>query len=324
MFIIFKIFIDTNIFLDFYRYNKNDNISNLKDEFKKYFEYFINTKQSYDEFFRNREKTINEFIDTLKSQINPLYDGNFLSSLNGFEDYYENMKLANKSIKCMIDKCSELIFDFEKDPVYSLYLLFCHNTYDRTRDIIDRAIKRKYIGNPPTSNKNTCCDEIIWESILENCHDDLIIVTRDKTFNENYNFLKNEYNEKNGKKLLIVELISDAIRLLGDDPSNNLEIIEKNILLEKEVLEYEVYHEKSNWVNIVYEALQSLGGVAYLSQIYDKVYDIIENDYPEKLTNKDIKATIRGILQRYCSDSTSYNNKVDLFKKIKNGVWAIK
>ena len=106
--------------------------------------------------------------------------------------------------------------------------------------------------------------------------------------------------------------------------SNNLEIIEKNILLEKEVLEYEVYHEKSNWVNIVYEALQSLGGVAYLSQIYDKVYDIIENDYPEKLTNKDIKATIRGILQRYCSDSTSYNNKVDLFKKIKNGVWAIK
>ena len=320
----FKIFIDTNIFLDFYRYNKNDNISNLKDEFKKYFEYFINTKQSYDEFFRNREKTINEFIDTLKSQINPLYDGNFLSSLNGFEDYYENMKLANKSIKCMIDKCSELIFDFEKDPVYSLYLLFCHNTYDRTRDIIDRAIKRKYIGNPPTSNKNTCCDEIIWESILENCHDDLIIVTRDKTFNENYNFLKNEYNEKNGKKFLIVELISDAIRLLGDDPSNNLEIIEKNILLEKEVLEYEVYHEKSNWVNIVYEALQSLGGVAYLSQIYDKVYDIIENDYPEKLTNKDIKATIRGILQRYCSDSTYYNNKVDLFKKIKNGVWAIK
>ena len=320
----FKIFIDTNIFLDFYRYNKNDNISNLKDEFKKYFEYFINTKQSYDEFFRNREKTINEFIDTLKSQINPLYDGNFLSSLNGFEDYYENMKLANKSIKCMIDKCSELIFDFEKDPVYSLYLLFCHNTYDRTRDIIDRAIKRKYIGNPPTSNKNTCCDEIIWESILENCHDDLIIVTRDKTFNENYNFLKNEYNEKNGKKFLIVELISDAIRLLGDDPSNNLEIIEKNILLEKEVLEYEVYHEKSNWVNIVYEALQSLGGVAYLSQIYDKVYDIIENDYPEKLTNKDIKATIRGILQRYCSDSTSYNNKADLFKKIKNGVWAIK
>lgn len=320
----FKIFIDTNIFLDFYRYNKNDNISNLKDEFKKYFEYFINTKQSYDEFFRNREKTINEFIDTLKSQINPLYDGNFLSSLNGFEDYYENMKLANKSIKCMIDKCSELIFDFEKDPVYSLYLLFCHNTYDRTRDIIDRAIKRKYIGNPPTSNKNTCCDEIIWESILENCHDDLIIVTRDKTFNENYNFLKNEYNEKNGKKLLIVELISDAIRLLGDDPSNNLETIEKNILLEKEVLEYEVYHEKSNWVNIVYEALQSLGGVAYLSQIYDKVYDVIENDYPEKLTNKDIKATIRGILQRYCSDSTSYNNKADLFKKIKNGVWAIK
>lgn len=320
----FKIFIDTNIFFDFYRYNKNDNISNLKNEFRKYYDHFVNTRQSYDEFFRNRERTLNDFIQTLNGQINPLYDGNFLSSLDGFKDYYDNMKLANKSIQAMKEKCNELIFDFEKDPVYSLYSLFCNVIYERTESTVDSAIKRKYIGNPPTSNKTTCCDEIIWESILANCKDNLIIVTRDKTYHENYNFLKNEYKEKTGKELMIVELISEAICLLGDIPSSNLEIIEKNILFEKEVLEYETYHEKSNWVSIIYEALQNLGGEASLSQIYDRVYYIVNEHYPEKQNNKDIKATVRGILQRYCSESKCYNKKNDLFKKITNGIWAIK
>lgn len=60
----YKIFIDTNIFLDFYRYNSNDNILEIEKEFKKYKNYFINTQQSYDEFYRNRERTINEFIET--------------------------------------------------------------------------------------------------------------------------------------------------------------------------------------------------------------------------------------------------------------------
>lgn len=320
----FKIFIDTNIFFDFYRYNQNDNISNLKNEFRKYYDHFVNTRQSYDEFFRNRERTINDFIQTLNGQINPLYDGNFLSSLDGFKDYYDNMKLANKSIQAMKEKCNELIFDFEKDPVYSLYSLFCNVIYERTESTVDSAIKRKYIGNPPTSNKTTCCDEIIWESILANCKDNLIIVTRDKTYHENYNFLKNEFKEKTGKELMIVELISEAICLLGDIPSSNLEIIEKNILFEKEVLEYETYHEKSNWVSIIYEALQNLGGEASLSQIYDRVYYIVNEHYPEKQNNKDIKATVRGILQRYCSESKCYNKKNDLFKKITNGIWAIK
>jgi len=53
---------------------------------------------------------------------------------------------------------------------------------------------------------------------------------RDKPYHENYNFLKNAYKEKNEKELMVVELILEAICLLGDIPSSNLEIIEKNIL----------------------------------------------------------------------------------------------
>ena len=223
----------------------------------------------------------------------------------------------------MIDKCNELIVDLEKDPIYTLYLSFCDEIYERTISIVDNAVRRKYIGNPPTSNKTTCCDEIIWESILENCKNDLIIVTRDKTFNDNYNFLKTEYKNKVGKNLLIVEFISDVIRLLGEVPSGQLETIEKSMLLEKEIFEYETLYEKSNWVSIVYEAIQILGGEAHLNEIYDKTYEIISNNYPEKLSNKDIKATIRGILQRYCSSSSFYNNRADLFRNVKNGVWAI-
>ncbi len=103
----YKIFIDTNIFLDFYRYNSNDNILEIEKEFKKYKNYFINTQQSYDEFYRNRERTINEFIETLKKQIIPIYNGNFLSSLSGFNEYVESVKMANCKIDNMVKKSKE-------------------------------------------------------------------------------------------------------------------------------------------------------------------------------------------------------------------------
>ena len=208
-----------------------------------------------------------------------LFESNFISSLEGYNDYAKNIKLANESINNMVDECNKLISSLEKDPVHTLYLSFCNEIYDRTTNIVDRAVQRKYIGNSPTSNKDTCCDEIIWESILENCHDNLIFVTRDKTFKDNYIFLKKEY---------------------------------------------EVTNEKSNWVGIIYEALQDLGGEASLNEIYNKAYEIIKENYPDKGNNKNknIQATIRGILQRYCSDSSFYGKKDDLFRNIKSGVWA--
>ena len=320
----YKIFIDTNIFLDFYRVNNRDSLIELSDEIVKYKRYLIGTEQSNDEFFRNRERIINEFIMILNKQINSLYDNNFISTLDCYREYSDDIKKANASIKKMMDTCKILIDEIDKDPVYKLYLNVTSKMYTRTELIIDKAIKRKQIGNPPTSTKNTCCDEIIWETLISNCKDDLIIVSRDNTFKDNYSFLRNEYNKKTGKKLVVVELISDAIRYNGQIPSEKFEDIENNLIVEKDFLEYGMLQEKSNWVNIIYNSLLRLGGEATLKELYNEVYRIVETKYPEKINNNDIEATIRGILQRYCSESTNYNQKFDLFKQIERGRWSIR
>lgn len=320
----YKIFIDTNIFLDFYRVNNRDSLIELSDEIFRYKKYLIGTEQSNDEFFRNRERIINEFIMILNKQINSLYDNNFISTLDCYGEYSNDIKKANASVKKMMDTCKILIDEIDKDPAYRLYLNVTSKMYSRTDLIIDKAIKRKQIGNPPTSTKNTCCDEIIWETLITNCKDDLIIVSRDNTFKDNYSFLRNEYNKKTGKKLVVVELISDAIRYNGQVPSEKFEDIENNLIVEKDFLEYGMLQEKSNWVNIIYNSLLRLGGEATLKELYNEVYRVIKSKYPEKINNNDIEATIRGILQRYCSDSTNYNQKFDLFKQIERGRWSIR
>ena len=320
----YKIFIDTNIFLDFYRVNNRDSLIELSDEIVRYKRYLIGTEQSNDEFFRNRERIINEFIMILNKQINSLYDNNFISTLDCYREYSDDIKKANASIKKMMDTCKILIDEIDKDPVYRLYLNVTSKMYSRTDLIIDKAIKRKQIGNPPTSTKNTCCDEIIWETLITNCKDDLIIVSRDNTFKDNYSFLRNEYNKKTGKKLVVVELISDAIRYNGQVPSEKFENIENDLIIERDILEYGMLQEKSNWVNITYNSLLRLGGEATLKELYNEIYRVVETKYPEKINNNDIEATIRGILQRYCSESTNYNQKFDLFKQIERGRWSIR
>lgn len=59
----YKIFIDTNIILDFYRINNKKSVKEILKEIKKYKKYFISTKQSKDEFLRNRDRTIIDFIE---------------------------------------------------------------------------------------------------------------------------------------------------------------------------------------------------------------------------------------------------------------------
>ncbi len=102
-----------------------------------------------------------------------------------------------------------------------------------------------------------------------------------------------------------------------------MEFIENSILIEKEVINDSI-DNNSSWLSIIYNSLQALEGVASLSDLYDEVYKLISVKYTEKLTNKDIKATIRGVLQRYCSGSTSYNNRLDLFENVDTGCWALK
>lgn len=320
----YKIFIDTNIILDFYRVKNRSNIEEILDEIPQYKKYLISTEQSKDEFLRNRDRTISDFIEELKKQNYKALSNSIIATLDTYEDYKESIEKANKDTQKVINKIKELVENPEKDLIYQMYLKLSQDNYSRTNDIIERAIKRKYIGNPPVSDKNTCGDEIIWETILEYCKDDLIIVSRDATFASNFSFLKLEFKQKTGKELRIVDTISQAIELNNELPPEELEKVESELIVDTELEEYGELQDNSKWVNIIYNALKSLNNEADLQAIYTECKNIIKKKYPEKLNNKEIDATIRGVLQRYSSDSEYFNRKLDLFVNVSKGRWAIR
>lgn len=130
--------------------------------------------------------------------------------------------------------------------------------------------------------------------------------------------------KKSGRKLKIVDTISKAIELNNELPPKELAHIESDIIVEDELKEYGELQDNSNWANIIYNALISLGNEAELNDIYIESQKIVSEKYPEKLENKEIEATIRGILQRYSSDSKHFNGKNDLFIQVKRGRWGIR
>ena len=318
----YKILIDTNVILDFYRLSDKTNVKNILEEIKKYKKYFISTEQFKDEFLRNRNNVMMEFIRNINLKHSARNDS-FIATLKIYPKYKETIKNANKYTDELIEEINELMENPEYDMVYKIFLELNEDAYKRTDQIVERAIKRKSIGNPPTSDKkDTCGDEIIWETILENCNDDLIIVSRDSTFSNNYNFLMMEFKEKKGKKLKIVETINEAIKMNKEQPSDQLENVESDLIIDEELKKYGELQEGSNWANIIYNALVKLGNEADLKDIYRAAKEIVNKKYPDKAENKGIEATIRGILQRYSSDSKFFNGKYDLFTQIRKGRWA--
>ena len=82
--------------------------------------------------------------------------------------------------------------------------------------------------------------------------------------------------------------------------------------IDKEVDDFINNLSDSSWVSIVYKSLRELGGVATLNDLYEKVNEMILSQYPEKASNKNIEATVRGVLQYFCGKSSSFKNKMDL------------
>lgn len=311
-----KIFIDTNIFLDMYRANIQKDIKTIMQFLYQNKKYFITTEQSVNEFLRNRRKVLNEALDDFKKKTN-IDNGTttFLRSLASFKKYDDSLKKFQEQKKNIIEEIKDKIENPQNDDVFSKFKKLCKadNVILLSDEIIDSAIRRKFAGNPPMSDKKTCCDEIIWESLLSHeteQKEDLIIVSNDGTFSDDGEFLCNEYKTKTGKDLTVCKEIIEAYRIVGVKPSKKTEQAEENL----------------KWTDIIITALTNLGGEAALTDIYDEVSDILYyNDCRSKMQNKAKESTIRGVLQRFSSDCPSvYNGKKDLFHQISEGVWALR
>lgn len=278
--------------------------------------YFITTEQSINEFTRNRNKILSDTLTRFKERTNiDKGSSTFLRSLTSFKKYDDSLKKFLGQKNCIIEEIQEKISNPQKDDIFTNFKKLCiiKNTIPLSNEIIDSANRRKIAGNPPTSDKFTCGDEIIWESLLSyeiEHKENLIFVSKDKTFVNNKEFLCEEYNSKTGKILTVCQDVIEAYRIVGVELTGEIEQAEENL----------------KWTDVIITALTNLGGEATLTDIYNEANDILyDNNCKTKMMNKAKESTIRGILQRFSSDIPSvYNGKKDLFRQISEGVWALR
>ena len=311
-----KIFIDTNMFLNLYRSNLKKDISTMLKLIYDNKKYFITTEQSINEFKRNRYSTIDGVLKEFrnKTQIDNGYSS-FIRSLKSFGNYEKSIKKLLQDKKAVLDEIELMMYDKNNDAIYKKFVALCKPTsiISISDDIIRLAEIRKLSGNPPTSDKYTCGDEIIWESLLNygrNNANDLVIVSKDGTYRKNEDFLVDEYRKIVGGNLEITDSISTAYTIIGVDISDEIKVAENNI----------------KWADIIVAALDNLGGIAKLKEIYDEALDILcFNDSIFKSQNKEKESTIRGVLQRFSSDCPgAYNGSKDLFHQVGDGRWALR
>jgi hypothetical protein len=120
-----------------------------------------------------------------------------------------------------------LIADESSDPIAREVLALFADTAVQKFELDDAAIekahRRKLLGNPPCSpDKYTIGDEVIWELLLK-LREDLIIVTRDSTYDDHFPILRDEYKDKTGRNLLLITgKLSEAVQKIGEIPPEEL------------------------------------------------------------------------------------------------------
>jgi predicted nucleic acid-binding protein len=222
-----KVLIDTNVFQ--YLYTTHREKVAIFDDIKKIESHIFLPEQIIDEFYRNRDTRLSDISATitgLKFKIDGL--SSFVCEFQEFEELNQKGRECEDIKKEIIKKIAEIKENPDLDPILIKFKELCGNSNilraDISDEIINKANNRHLRGNPPKSEKsNSIGDEIIWELVLSYVQDDLIIVSEDGTYKKFNTFLKKEFSEKTGKSLIITEKLGDAIKILGQNPSEATE-----------------------------------------------------------------------------------------------------
>ena len=212
-----KILVDANIYLRFYgnpldKRGALDNVAELGMN-------VIFPDQVWREFMRNRGTLLAEALARFVEPTKPSRPA-FLEGNEQFKELEKDFQTYKASIIKMRETITRMTADLSSDPLWRTVKA----VYDSatklpvTNLIIDRAHRRMLRGDPPmTKEKKSIGDEIIWETLLDGVDDDLVLVSRDNTFSTHTSFLVDEFGSaKDGKKLIVVDRISEALRKLGD------------------------------------------------------------------------------------------------------------
>ena len=244
------LFIDTNIWLDFYRARGDaglkllNHVEAIKDK-------VIVTYQLESEFKTNRQKVLQESWANLKAP-----DGlglpNIVADAKTTKILSKDMKDAKKRVESLRKKLVRVIAKPTlHDPVYKICQRIFHRKDDITltrsndlRHVIRRKAFRRFLhGCPPRKRQDVSIgDAFNWEWMVHCATErnaELVIVTRDSDFgitigDESYinDHLKQEFQERVSKKrkILLCCRLTDALKHF------NVKITTKDVQAEADIV----------------------------------------------------------------------------------------
>ncbi|TCK64039.1 hypothetical protein DFQ05_2732 [Winogradskyella wandonensis] len=279
------IFIDTNIFLDFYRIRKSNVSLKYLEQIEKHLDLIITSSQVEMEYKKNRQAVILESITEIK-KIGTVTGKvpAILSDSKTVEMITKSRKDIQKRQKKLRDKIEKIL----KSPVYndqvykSLQKLFSNkskinlNRENKKRFTIRNLAKKRFLlGYPPRKKSdNSIGDAVNWEWIVSCAIDsgkNIIIVTRDSDFGcvydgESYlnDWLKQEFKQRvsRKRKIILTDKLSLAFQLVKIPVTKEM-IQEENKVIKdslKNYLNYQIHNpfiefsgELSNteWINSI-------------------------------------------------------------------------
>lgn len=214
---------DTNIFLELYEADEDP--EEIVVDVGALAEHLVLPDIIIDEFLRNRSRVLERIADDVRSrEINEI---RLPSVIRGHPNVAMLQRAAeeyDRAIGALYNDIGDIIADPALDPVARAFNALSGNpvvrVVRRTDELVTRAHRRKLLGNPPKSTgTDTIGDELIWETLLASIEEDLIFVTRDRTYRNHTAYLAREFRERTGSTLTITDRISDALALVGRPPS---------------------------------------------------------------------------------------------------------
>ncbi len=235
-----NLFIDANIFLDFYHLSGGDieELNKLVDLLEKKEMILFSCNQLREEIKRNRDGKVSESMREFK-RVN--FKVSFPAFCKQYGQYKEIRSLMNDANKRHSELYSKAMDDVQRSSLAAdsviKDLLDKSNNIELDDNTYHSALKRFRMGNPPGKKKVTLGDELNWESMLKGVPDgeDLIFISGDGDYcspidNNNINsFLSDEWKEKKKSRIEFFKSLSDFLKvkfphinLTGDVEVNRL------------------------------------------------------------------------------------------------------
>ncbi len=290
------LFIDTNIYLKFYGFNKEgiEAVKTIIDQITKSKIALYLPQQVKNEFKRNREgilKDIYKKIEALsvkrKEEHIPqilMNDDEFRNEANRIIGLQGAINKKREQIRVIAEKARGRFLQKVKKNSFSVdkrisELFSIAEVIHYTKKIVDKAITRLRLGNPP-GKKGSCGDSVIWESLLEKVPKEanLYFVGLDSHFRSKINknefapFLLEEWTRKKKSKIIPYETLGGFTQENIPEVKSSEKIKEREYEIDSEALRVALGNAAAVSTKLDSEVLrEALGGIAPTSIKFGEV-----------------------------------------------------